>query len=284
MNQSEINCPIPVNERKLDVSWDESVITLTSFSHALGAELDALGYPAAPKRATTLAKDLGLGRTQAFRLLKGLSVPNLDSMAALRAMGVSMDRILDRVTSQIQPTVDVQISGQSVPAVVQKNPPGAYATVMLVPSRGGQFELLALQPGTVAPDHAVAIQGLQFPIRSSLAIVEDDAATLATLGQQMGSAFRVAQFALGMGLLNSPGLLGYSAFLIDWRLPDIDGHELVARLRKNSLAPIFVLTGDKSASASIAKALDFENVHHVAKPADEIILIKRILHAIGHAR
>jgi DNA-binding phage protein len=65
------------------------VITLTSFSAALGAELDALGYPAAPKRATTLAKDLGLGRTQAFRLLKGLSAPNLDSMAALRAMGVS---------------------------------------------------------------------------------------------------------------------------------------------------------------------------------------------------
>ena len=259
------------------------MITLTSFSAALGAELDALGYPAAPKRATTLAKDLGLGRTQAFRLLKGLSAPNLDSMAALRAMGVSMDRILDRVTSQIQPTVEVQISGQSVPAVVQKNPPGAFATVMLVPAGAGQFELLALQPGAVAPDHAVAIQGLQFPIRSSLAIVEDDAVTLTTLGQQMGGAFRVAQFALGMELLNSPGLPGYSAFLIDWRLPDIDGQDLVARLRKNSLAPIFVLTGDKSASASIARALDFENVHHVAKPADEIILIKRILHAIGHS-
>lgn len=271
-------------ETKLSLLESDAVTVNAALSLALSAELDAMGYLPAPARYKVLAEALGLKRIQTYRMLTGLNAPSPDFLAALRSLGVSVDRALDRATARVPTTVDVLIEGKPVTAIFQRNPKKITSSVVAITNPHGQFELRALTPGDAIPADAIPIQGLQFPTRLSLAIVEDDADTLVLLAQQMGSAFHVASFEGGLDLLNvAGGLQAFAAFLIDWRLPDIDGEELVKKVRKSSLAPIFVLTGDKSASASIAKALDYENVHHVAKPVDEIILIKRIMHAAGAA-
>lgn len=271
-------------ETKLDVLESDAVTVNTALSLALSAELDALGYLPAPARYKALADVLGLKRLQTYRMLTGINAPSPDFLGGLRSLGLSVDAALDRATARVPATVEVLIEGRPIAAILQKNPKQMVSSVVAVENSGGQFELRTVTPGDSIPANAIPIQGLQFPTRLSLAIVEDDADTLVLLGQQMGSAFQVASFEGGLALLNvAGGLQAFAAFLIDWRLPDIDGEELVKKVRKSSLAPIFVLTGDKSASASIAKALDYENVHHVAKPADEIILIKRIMHAASAA-
>ena len=256
----------------------------TALSLALSAELDALGYLPAPARYKALADVLGLKRLQTYRMLTGINAPSPDFLGGLRSLGLSVDAALDRATARVPATVEVLIEGRPIAAILQKNPKQMVSSVVAVENSGGQFELRTVTPGDSIPANAIPIQGLQFPTRLSLAIVEDDADTLVLLAQQMGSAFQVASFKNGLALLNvAEGLQAFAAFLIDWRLPDIDGEELVKKVRKNSLSPIFVLTGDKSASAAIAKALDYENVHHVAKPADDVILIKRIMHAASAA-
>lgn len=257
---------------------------LAAFSAGLDRELDAIDYPASPRRSTALAKDLGLGRTQGYRMLKGMSTPSIESLALLRAMGISVDRILDDVSGEIRrPTINVMIDGQAVPAIPRRCRPTVLPVVAAVAVDGDRYELRRLAPGQGAPSEAIPIEGLMFPSQATVAVVDDDLPTLDALSRQLARVFRVVPFQTGHSLIEfAHGLTGFNAFLIDWRLPDIDGEALIQRIRKSSAAPIFILTGyTSSASAEIARALNGRDVHHVAKPADDLILIKRMTAAIG---
>ena len=256
---------------------------LVAFSAGLNSELDAIGYAAHPRRSTALAKELSVGRTQAYRLLNGLSGPSIETLAVLRGMGVSVDRLLDDVNGgQQRPTIAVLIDGHSVAAVPRRCRTHVLPLVAAVPVAGDQYELHRLAPGQGAPANAIPIEGLSFPSRFTIAVIDDDAPTLDVLGRELSSAFQVVSFQTGHALIGfAHGLAGFNAFLVDWRLPDIDGGSLIQRIRRSSAAPIFIITGYTSSdSTEIARALNGRNVHHVAKPADGLILIKRMSDAI----
>ena len=116
-----------------------------------------------------------------------------------------------------------------------------------------------------------------FAVCTSL-FVEDDDTTRELLCAEMDGSFRVSPFAFGNELVNLDSSVDrFDAYLVDWRLPDIRGGELVRAIRARTGAPIFILSGDTSSSAEIANALNSPNVHHVAKPADALILRKKII-------
>lgn len=273
-------------DAKSESQTSERSELLLAFSRGLAAELDRLGYPPDPKRSLALAKDLGLGRMQAYRLLKGLGGPNPESQVALRHIGVSFDRILDGLNpDHFDETIDIKMNGRTVVAVPQKADTEIFNSVVAILQGDGSYELKAMVPGEAIPPQALPIRALRFSAQATIAVVEDDAKTLEVLTAQMRKSFGVVPFAAGLELLNfERGINGFHAFLIDWRLPDVKGEALIQSIRQRSQAPIFILTGDASASASIAKVMDGVNVHHVAKPADDIILIKRMSTAISAHR
>ena len=257
---------------------------LISFAAGLNAELDALGFEKGSGRTNALAKLLGLTRTQPYRMLKGLSAPGPEAMAILRAYGVSFDRIVDRVNRSMPAPIEVLLNGETVSVLVQRAAPGADCAAALLPLPGGGHSLVFMQRGDALPENAIGLQSMEFVARITLAIVEDDAPTLALIKREMSEHFGVSAFENAKSLLGSPsGLARFNAFLIDWRLPDMDGEELVKQIRAASAAPIFILTGDQSASNSIARALDYDDVHHAVKPASSVILTKRIKTAIRAA-
>ncbi len=277
-----LNSPIMKNDQE-DVEAqrlkDEAQV---AFSFALGQELDGIGYVASPGRSSTLAKDLNLSRTQSYRLLKGLSFPNLECLIAMRELGLSLDRILDQ-TSQRQPTTtNLRIDGKVIPVVMQPGTPNKATLLAAIQSDDGVLELRALLPGQSIPEGGIGIQSLRVPERHSIAIIDDDIETLKLLVADMSSAFYVAPFSSKSSFLDSPtGLTSYDAFLVDWRLPGVVGDELVKTIRRSTSAPIFILTGYADADDLIAKALDYPNVHHASKPVSAVILTKRISTAIN---
>lgn len=270
------NAPVDVEAQRLK---DEAQV---AFSFALGQELDRIGYAASPGRSSTLAKDLKLSRTQSYRLLKGLSFPNLECLVAMRDLGLSLDRILDQ-TSQRQPTTtNLRIDGKVIPVVMQPGTPNKGALLAAIQAEDGVLELRALSPGQAVPEGGTGIQSLRVPERHSIAIIEDDLPTLQILASDMSSAFYVAPFPSKSSFLDSPtGITSYDAFLVDWRIPGVVGDELVKTIRRSTSAPIFIFTGYDDADHLIAKALDYPNVHHASKPVSAVILAKRISTAIN---
>ena len=255
---------------------------LIAFAAGLNAELDALGFAKGSGRTNALAKLLGLTRTQPYRMLKGLSAPGPEAMATLRAFGVSFDRIIDRVNRTMPAPIEVILNGETVSVLVQRAAPGADCAAALLPLPGGGHSLILMQPGDALPENAVGLQSMEFVARTTLAIVEDDPTTLDLLKREMSERFSVSAFENAKSLFSAPsGISRFNSFLIDWRLPDMDGEELVKRIRATSSAPIFILTSDSGeSSVSIARAMDFDDVHHATKPAQAIILSKRISTAV----
>lgn len=270
-----------MNEQTLDATDADSSRDLQSaFAAALNIELDQLGFEKGPGRTAALAKLLGMTRTQPYRILKGMSSPTTDSMADLREIGVSFDRILDAVTRRTSKTHSVLVNGEMMQVIVRGVAPGANVAAAFL-ATAGTYKLVSVEPGEPLSDNAIPIQSLEFVSRNPLAIVEDDASTRAMLQTEMSDSFRAVTFNDANSLLTfAQGMSKFKAFLIDWQLPDMDGEELVRRIRAASKAPIFILTGDAGASDSMGRAMDFDNVHHALKPTASLILVKRINTAI----
>ncbi len=103
-------------------------------------------------------------------------------------------------------------------------------------------------------------------------IVEDDAALRATLAEQIMLAgtgeFRIveAESAADATAKLDAGDARYDAILLDVGLPDGDGRELCARLRKQGLKiPVIMLTG-ADAEQDVVRGLDAGANDYVAKP------------------
>jgi DNA-binding response OmpR family regulator len=112
-----------------------------------------------------------------------------------------------------------------------------------------------------------------------LAILDDDPNTLTALCKQLDSVFDVSPFSEGKALLRSPLVSRFDGYLLDWRLEDISGEELVTSIRRLSDAPIFIVTGQKS-SNEIARIIASANIRYVVKPIDEVILAAELMNAI----
>ncbi|WP_339027851.1 response regulator [Bradyrhizobium symbiodeficiens] len=112
-------------------------------------------------------------------------------------------------------------------------------------------------------------------------VVDDDAAVLGSLRFLLETdGFAVRTFRSGTALLNASGTPGADCYVIDYKMPDINGIELTGQLRKSDRdAPVILITGypDENISTRAATA-GIKDV--VLKPLLEENLVKCIRHAI----
>ncbi len=116
-------------------------------------------------------------------------------------------------------------------------------------------------------------------------VVDDDADVLISLRFLLETdGFAVRTFRNGPALLNAVRSTGVDCFVIDYKMPDINGIDLASRLRNRDIAaPIILITGypDENISARAAAA----GVRHVLqKPLLEESLVTRIRGAIQEIR
>jgi two-component system response regulator FixJ len=112
-------------------------------------------------------------------------------------------------------------------------------------------------------------------------VVDDDADVLGSLRFLLETdGFNVRTFRNGASLLNAVRSTGVDCFVIDYKMPDMNGIDLAGRLRNRDIAaPVILITGypDENISAKAEAA----GVRHVLmKPLLDESLVTRIRGAI----
>lgn len=115
-------------------------------------------------------------------------------------------------------------------------------------------------------------------------VVDDDADVLGSLRFLLETdGFNVRTFRNGASLLNAVRSTGVDCFVIDYKMPDMNGIDLAGRLRNRDIAaPVILITGypDENISARAEAA----GVRHVLmKPLLDESLVTRIRGAIQEA-
>jgi two-component system, LuxR family, response regulator FixJ len=123
------------------------------------------------------------------------------------------------------------------------------------------------------------------PTKQTIYVVDDDAGVLGSLRFLLETdGFDVRTFRNGAALLNVVGSTGVDCYVIDYKMPDMNGVDLASQLRHRDVStPIILITGypDENISARAAAA----GVRHVLlKPILEDSLVKRIRAAIQEGR
>jgi FixJ family two-component response regulator len=119
------------------------------------------------------------------------------------------------------------------------------------------------------------------PHKPTVYVVDDDAAVLGSLRFLLETdGFAVRTFRNGTALLNAVRNPGADCYVIDYKMPDINGIELAGRLRKSDInAPVILITGYPDENISTrAAAAGVKDV--ILKPLLDETLIKRIRGAI----
>jgi two-component system response regulator FixJ len=116
-------------------------------------------------------------------------------------------------------------------------------------------------------------------------VVDDDADVLGSLRFLLETdGFDVRTFRNGASLLNAVRATGVDCFVIDYKMPDMNGIDLAGRLRNRDIvAPVILITGypDENISARAEAA----GVHHVLlKPLLDDSLVTRIRGVIQDRR
>jgi two-component system response regulator FixJ len=119
------------------------------------------------------------------------------------------------------------------------------------------------------------------PAKPTVYVVDDDADVLGSLRFLLETdGFNVRTFRNGAALLNAVRSTGVDCFVIDYKMPDMNGIDLARRLRnRDMVAPIILITGypDENISTRAAAA----GVRDVLlKPHLEESLVTRIRGAI----
>jgi FixJ family two-component response regulator len=112
-------------------------------------------------------------------------------------------------------------------------------------------------------------------------VVDDDADVLGSLRFLLETdGFNVRTFRNGAALLNAVRSTGVDCFVLDYKMPDMNGLDLAGRLRNRDIAaPVILITGypDENISARAEAA----GVRHVLlKPLLDDSLVSRIRGAI----
>ncbi|TYL83565.1 response regulator [Bradyrhizobium cytisi] len=116
-------------------------------------------------------------------------------------------------------------------------------------------------------------------------VVDDDEAVLGSLRFLLETdGFAVRTFRNATALLNATSLPGPDCYVIDYKMPDINGIELADRLRQtDGDAPMILITGDPDRNISArAAAAGVKDV--ILKPLLDENLVKRIRRAIQDRR
>jgi len=122
------------------------------------------------------------------------------------------------------------------------------------------------------------------PAKPIVYVVDDDPGVLGSLRFLLETdGFEVKTFTNGPALLNAVASKEADCFVIDYKMPNIDGIDLSSQLHNRGLAaPIILITGypDENIPAKAAVV----GVHHVLlKPHLEESLVARIRDAIREA-
>ena len=122
---------------------------------------------------------------------------------------------------------------------------------------------------------------MPLPTNPTIYVVDDDADVLGSLRFLLESdGFKVRTFRSGSALLNAVRSTDVDCFVIDYKMPDMNGIDLARRLRNRYMAaPIILITGypDENIAARAVAA----GVHDVLlKPLLDESLVTRIRGAI----
>jgi two-component system response regulator FixJ len=112
-------------------------------------------------------------------------------------------------------------------------------------------------------------------------LVDDDAGVLGSLRFLLETdGFAVRTFRSGAALLNTRGSADADCFAIDYKMPDINGIDLVGRLRDRDItAPAILITGYPDGKISV-RAANAGVKHVLQKPILDQSLVKHIREAI----
>jgi FixJ family two-component response regulator len=116
-------------------------------------------------------------------------------------------------------------------------------------------------------------------------VVDDDADVLGSLRFLLETdGFNVRTFRNGASLLNAVRPTDVDCFVIDYKMPEMNGIDLVRRLRNRDIAaPVILITGYPD--ENIATRAEAAGVRHVLlKPLLDESLVTRIRGAIQEAR
>jgi CheY-like chemotaxis protein len=275
-----MNKPNPTEDKHAQKDLTETLVLQAEFAILLNEQLDAVDYPSSPKRAAHLSETFGVAKTQAYKLLKGMATPSFSNFVSLRKMGISIDQMLDLLIGNELDLVDLHIQEQVVRANLEFTQEDGCAQVMACPfGIQNSFELRVVSPWE-KPLGARPISGLSFPKRTTLAIIEDNSVELEMLGRSTAARFHTTLFSSAAAFFARP-IDKFEVILLDWNLPDSTGSDVIHNIRQQSQAPIFILTGDDNATDAIVKVMNEKTIHHVAKPTNIKILIKRLSDAAG---
>jgi two-component system, LuxR family, response regulator FixJ len=119
------------------------------------------------------------------------------------------------------------------------------------------------------------------PTKATVYVVDDDAGVLGSLRFLLETdGFDVRTFRNGASLLNAVRSTGVDCFVIDYKMPDMNGIDLAGRLRNRDIAaPVILITGYPD--ENIAARAEAAGVQHVLlKPLLDDSLVTRIRGAI----
>ncbi len=123
------------------------------------------------------------------------------------------------------------------------------------------------------------------PTKPTVYVVDDDADVLGSLRFLLETdGFNVRTFRSGASLLNAVRSTGVDCFVIDYKMPDMNGIDLAGRLRNRDIAaPVILITGypDENIAAR-AEAAGVRDV--LLKPLLDESLVTRIRGAIQASR
>jgi len=140
-----------------------------------------------------------------------------------------------------------------------------------------------MQLSGLAQDTRVLVMPLA--AKPTVYVVDDDADVLGSLRFLLETdGFDVRTFRNGPALLNAVRATGVDCFVIDYKMPDMNGVDLATRLRRRDIsAPIILITGYPDENISVrAAAAGIRDV--LLKPHLEESLVMSIRGAIqdGH--
>jgi two-component system response regulator FixJ len=137
------------------------------------------------------------------------------------------------------------------------------------------------------PNHSIVRDDVVMPATSTkpvVYVVDDDPGVLGSLRFLLETdGFDVETFRNGSALLNAVVSKEVDCFVIDYKMPNIDGIDLANRLRRRGIAaPIILITGypddNIPTKAAVAGIYDV-----LLKPHIEVSLVVRIRGAIREA-
>ena len=119
------------------------------------------------------------------------------------------------------------------------------------------------------------------PAQPTIYVVDDDAGVLGSLRFLLETdGFAVRTFRSSAALLNTPGSADADCFVIDYKMQDINGIDLVGRLRDRDItAPAILITGYPDGKISV-RAANAGVKHVLQKPILDQSLVKHIREAI----